>query len=141
MLLYFYTPDPAAGPPSPRYMKNERVMAYFGGQGLDMSDAASLKSWKLPRSLGGSKKWMHKKFGNPRHTSIRIQNWGFYFLDVPCGPGLRLADGCQLHWPQYQARGVKAGACSTYILQSASTSHKHPSKQGTSCALHPTSSL
>ena len=25
---------------TPRYMKNERVMAYFGGQGLDMSDAA-----------------------------------------------------------------------------------------------------
>ena len=24
-------------------MKNERVMAYFGGQGLDMSDAAGTK--------------------------------------------------------------------------------------------------
>ena len=38
----------------------------------------------IPRALGGSKKWIHpKRFYTLHLRSVRVQNWGFHFLDPP----------------------------------------------------------
>ena len=53
-------------------------------------------SFFLPRPLGGSKSRSILGFYHLRYRSIRVQNWGIYFLDPPGGLGK-----AQYYLPQY----------------------------------------